>query len=197
MGSISVNGATSARIPLPSVTPDDGEANPDSSITVRLRASGGGEYVLGGLEAITLDLIDNDSIWEGFLEEGSAGIAFEFRMVKQGGATTAQFAGKGTNVFPAMMYPVSGFTYEPGGTFSATVSSIVVPASKTPLSEDTTLTLALTATETPDPADDLTVLGDLVTGSYTLTQAVTNKPFLNQTRSGTFRLLRRTIVTAE
>jgi len=193
-GSVTVGGASVAFVPV-SLGSDDTEATPNGRLTVNLTTSG--DYGLGGLSSVTLSLIDNDSSWDGILEEGSSGPAFEFLLKEQGGTLTAKFVGKGTNVFPPGTHPVSSVTFAPGESFSATVGPLVVPASKSPLGEDVSLTIVMTATDSADPEADAVVLDDLIVGRYSMTREVANKAFLNQTGSGTFRMFRRVILTAE
>lgn len=193
-GSIAVAGATSARIPI-TVAADDDETNPDGRVTVSLRTSGSGDYGLGNLGSVTLSLIDNDSYWDGVLEESSGGPTFSFRMVNQGGTLSAEFVGSGTNMFPSGVYAVSDPSFAPGGTFSGTTSPITIPGDSTPTGEDVTLTISFAASDSGNEEDDQLVGNDLIVGTYTLTQAVPDKAFLDQSRTGTFRLLRRIIVT--
>ncbi|MBI1178244.1 hypothetical protein GC207_12485 [bacterium] len=193
---VSGTGSFSLFLPV-SLPPDDSLVLPDRAITVILNPLAGQNYLPGGDQSITVIVRDNDSLWDGILDDGTSGIAFSMRMLSAAGVGTAAMISNGDNLIPAGTNTLTSFTFAISNQFHADYGPVVIPAERTPLGEPTDLTISFQANYSPDTNVEDTVESDRVVGNYLMTTSVAGKPFLTQTNGGIFRMIKRIIAGTE
>lgn len=193
---VSGTGSFSLFLPV-DLPPDDSLVLPDRAITVILNPLTGQNYLPGGNQSITVIIRDNDSLWDGILEDGASGIAFSMRMLSANGIRTASLLSNGDNVIPAGTNALTGFTFAVSNQFHADYGPVTISADRTPLGEPMDLAISFQANNSPDTNVEDTVESDRVVGSYIMTTSVAGKPFLTQTNGGVFRMIKRIIAGTE
>lgn len=210
-GTVTIDGASTAMIPV--AVPDDTDAETLHYLTLTLTADGEGiaSYTLGAGNPITIAIEDNDSIWAGILDADEDGVdlAVTILTTTEGGATSTCFKTDGAGILPANpadpdgCWPFTAFALD-DDSFEASVE-VVVPAADTIYGADTVLTLTFTATDPAvvDEANPEAVTSRRIDGLFALATTVPpsgGNDYSHLTfppRTGSFTLFRRPAVQPE
>lgn len=180
-GSISVNNATTAKIPI--------TLNDDTTIgqlrTLVLTLDAGQGVALGGTSQSVISIEDNDAVWNGSLQGAYSDVGIKLDIAKDGGSYTGKLISDGSGLFPAGEFSAQ-LTWT-GSSFQALVSGIAIDAGSTLFNTPMDLSLQLNAKAgQPDQAVNSTRLQ----GVYSLSTTAPDAPQLNTISTGTFLLLR-------
>ena len=180
-GSTPVNGST-ARITLP--LEDNGVADPQRDITVSLIADDQGIYNPdAGNGALTVVILDNDSIWSGVIESTLLDFPVMILSSVSGNSHDVALMARGGELIPEGLYNASSAS-APNQPFTAAFRKIRVPSSdENGLFQDVEISMDLTASKAPG-------LDPLLEGPCRIEIHYPGKPWLNTSASGTFTLTR-------
>lgn len=180
-GSVSVNNATTAKIPI--TLNDDTTINQLKTLVLTLDAGQG--VALGGTSQSVISIEDNDAVWNGSLQGTYSDVGIKLDITKNGGAYTGKLISDGSGLFPVGEFAAQ-LTWT-ASSFRALVNGIPIDAGSTLFNTPVDLSLQLHATAgQPNQSVDPTRLQ----GVYALTTTVPDAPQLNTTSTGTFLLLR-------
>ena len=179
---------------LPIELLDDLEIEELEWLSLRLESEHQGVgYELRDGFAHTVQIADNDAVWDGSFVSENEQIAFSMEILRQAGAVEASLRAH-TGGLLAEVDPVAApvtiqFT---DVLFNAQTSAIPIPGSRTPSGSAMEIELSLHATPSTGLVSDTQVIGDTDMGSTTtLVLRTPGHPHLERTLAGSFALTRR------
>jgi hypothetical protein len=180
-GTVEVDG-TSATI---TITLHD-NATIDQLRYVSISLQGTSELSLGSPSAATVNILENDAVWQGILETETGTLGFQLQLVDNGATLLGEFGSGGFGFFPSNPLPAQVSLSDQA--FAANITNITISADTTLLNTPMELELALFADENLVGGGIQTVDDDYIEGQGTLIIAIPFMPYLNATNQGTFVL---------
>ena len=180
-GSVSVNNATSARIPI--VLTDNTTIGRLKTLLLTINSAPG--YGLGGTSQSMISIEDNDAVWSGSLQGTHSEVGIQLEVQRNGASYTGKLLSNGSGLFPAGEYPAQ-ITWT-DTSFQATATSIPIDAGSTLFNTPVDLSVQLSATA---GQPEQSVSARQIQGVSTLSTSVPGAPHLNTSSTGSFLLVR-------
>ena len=142
---------------------------------------------LGSPSFATVNIEENDAVWQGILQTDTGTLGFQLQMIDDGATLLGEFGSGGFGFFPSNPLPIT--VYLSDDSFTASITNIPFSAEATVLNTPMVLQLELVAEELVggDPVDE-NITDDRIQGDCSMVINIPAMPYLNATNQGTFVL---------